>query len=164
MKGCLIDQGEPVFSLPDTITLLPEKPSWEIILTTSQDRRNKDRMSIHTGLFRSLWSDAGKMGENQGEWEHRKIYEVVKQKDSHNKAVTEISKWIWNLLNTAHIDKLRFSTGKYLDSDLNPRYDNFVDVDVSMVLESGKFEHLIIMVDKMLGFDRIYSRYLKQGA
>jgi hypothetical protein len=150
--------------LPETISQPLTKPDWEVILTTSHNRRFKSRMSIHAGLFDSLWSNAGKMGEEQSYPMEQMTFEVKKQEaDTHGKVVTSLCDWLWHILNRENIGILRFSTGKFLDKELNPHYDNFVDLDVSMVLEKGSKDHLQILIDKMLGFERRYSNYISQG-
>ena len=144
-------------NLPETITLLPDKPSWEIILTTTKGRRNPDAITVHGALFDSLWSESG-LNQNSPS-EMFKIIVKKAQGASHEFICDQIADWAWHILNTKSIKGVRFSSGKYTDEEGTPFYDNKVDVDVSMVLEGSKKEPLIILVDKMLGYERRYKKF-----
>lgn len=147
-----------MITLPETVTLLPEKPSWEVVITTSQNKRDKSRMSIHVGLFDSLWEYEGL---KQGSPQCRMTFEVLKQTKRHTSACERIADWLWDILESGTLRKMRFSTSKFMDEDMVPRYENCVDVDVSLVLEQGSYYHLAVLIDKMLGLDRRYNNFLE---
>lgn len=146
-------------NLPETITLLPDKPSWEVILFTTQDKRSPGRLTIHAAIFDSLWSEAGKMGQSQGDPRNRMMYDVEADSSKHGEIVNTITDWLWEILESGNLKQMRFSSGKWLNEDLMPHYDNCIDVDVSLVLEGGKYEHLCLLIDRMLSYNRKYTEF-----
>lgn len=135
---------------------LPDKPSWEVVITTSQNKRTPSAMSIHIALFKSLWVDQGMEQDTYSEYFMREIH---KQENSHGHVAESAAVWLWSILKSENLKMLRFASGKYVDTDLTPHYDEFVDVDVSMVLEKGKVENLIVLIDKMIQFNRKYKKF-----
>lgn len=136
---------------------LPDKPSWEVVITTSQNKRNKELMSIHVGLFNTLWQD---IGSDQVGPENYFIKEVTQQSDSHKHAVASAAEWLWCVLESSNLKMLRFASGKYLDDKLAPFYDEYVDLDVSLVLEEGRAEVIVVLIDRMVNYNRGYIKFI----
>ena len=148
--------------LPETFTTLPGLPSWECIINCQQNKRQTDFISIHAGLFNTLWSESGQCGSDQGNPQSQIHFDNIKNQSSrHGNISLDIAEWLWPILTQGTLRKMRFSTGKYLDSNMIPKYDNWVDVDVSLVLEDRKFGHLVLLIDKMLNYNRKFTKYLQ---
>lgn len=147
-------------NLPETITMLPDLPSWELMITVTQDKRNRKLLTIHVALIEGLWSE---MGMNQPEPSSRITRVVYHNKHNHYQAATDIAEWIWEKLESGTLRKLRFSTGKFMNDKMKPSYDNCVDVDISLVLEEGGFNDITFLIDKMLDLNRIMKRLTNTG-
>lgn len=133
-----------------------DHPSHEIIIHVFKPKRTLNNLSIHLGLFK-------------GSWELFKESQILVQElrmtvdtnsEAHVLCVENVETMIMNLLGDSSFNsKLRISTGKYLDSKYNPKYDNFLDLDVRSMKTEGREDFLKKLLYHLLKLNRVIKHY-----
>ena len=100
-------------------------PNHEFIISVMPIRRRDDWVNISCGFLSGLWSD---VGLDQGLLQEFRR-EVELQSVNHDGIIQEIQDFIVALKDKEALQSVRISTGKYMDSEGKPRYDDVIDVD-----------------------------------
>ena len=142
--------SEPIRTKAKALT----KPDWEVIITIPPHKAYRKFISVHVALFESLWDV---VGFKQGEPSVYMIARIEKKsRESHEECSSEIGDWVWDIICRENLKTLRISTGKYFSSEGEHKYDNYVDLDISLVLDHGSKGHIQFIVDKILSFNGGY--------
>lgn len=140
---------------------LASRPTHEFIITCVRIKRTQD-LICRAVLFEGLWGDQ----ESPLDSDQKEIVEYSQtvgiNSYNHEELCLKISKFIFDQVKVGGLNHIRFSSAKYLDQNMKPKYENMLEGSLGSMQESEAMGIIFQLVSKMLSYSKPLKPLLSQ--
>lgn len=133
-------------------------PKKELAFSVKQMKRSPDQYLMEVALFDSLWSHSGM--DQEIIW-HKTLMIFKENGDNHKEFINDV---ILKIVSDPHMNELRISIGKHVDSRLPVlkfAYQGYVDISLKEIRKSGSYDLLHAFFYYILGYNN-YGKSVTQ--